>query len=69
LSKRLKELQKTASSEGPTPIIEFDKDDNDTLDFVTATAILRAAIFDIEPKSKFDTKREFKPADVSDLSF
>ncbi|KAJ5672008.1 ubiquitin-like activating enzyme [Penicillium longicatenatum] len=57
LSKRLKELQKTASSEAPTPIIEFDKDDNDTLDFVTATAILRAAIFDIEPKSKFDTKQ------------
>ncbi|KAJ5993554.1 ubiquitin-like activating enzyme [Penicillium sp. IBT 35674x] len=57
LSKRLKELQKTTSPEGPTPIIEFDKDDTDTLDFVTATAILRAAIFDIEPKSKFDTKQ------------
>ncbi|KAJ6095942.1 ubiquitin-like activating enzyme [Penicillium sp. IBT 16267x] len=57
LSKRLKELQKTAPSEGPAPIIEFDKDDNDTLDFVTATAILRAAIFDIEPRSKFDTKQ------------
>ncbi|KAJ5647805.1 ubiquitin-like activating enzyme [Penicillium lividum] len=57
LSKRLKELQKKATPEDPTPIIEFDKDDNDTLDFVTATAILRAAVFGIEPKSKFDTKQ------------
>lgn len=30
----------------------------DTLDFVTATANLRAAIFHIETKSKFDIKRE-----------
>ena len=39
------------------PIITFDKDDDDTLDFVTATANLRAQIFGIEPKSKFDTKQ------------
>ena len=57
LSKRLKELQETSSSEGPAPALEFDKDDVDTLDFVTATATLRAAVFNIGPKSKFDTKR------------
>ncbi|KAJ5918518.1 ubiquitin-like activating enzyme [Penicillium verhagenii] len=57
LSKRLKELQKTSSPESPPPVLEFDKDDTDTLDFVTATAILRAAIFGIESRSKFDTKQ------------
>lgn len=35
----------------------FDKDDVDTLDFVTASANLRSIIFAIEPKSKFDIKR------------
>lgn len=65
LSKRLKGLQANASPEDPTPILTFDKDDVDTLDFVTATANLRAEIFHIERKSKFDTKREWispKPA-------
>ncbi|KAJ5953254.1 ubiquitin-like activating enzyme [Penicillium verhagenii] len=57
LSKRLKDLQKTSSPESPPPVLEFDKDDTDTLDFVTATAILRAAIFGIETRSKFDTKQ------------
>lgn len=56
LSKRLKTLQDTSKSE-VKPILLFDKDDVDTLDFVTATANLRATIFGIEPKSKFDTKR------------
>lgn len=40
------------------PILVFDKDDVDTLDFVTACANLRATVFGIDPKSKFDTKRE-----------
>ncbi|KAJ5083436.1 hypothetical protein N7456_012863 [Penicillium angulare] len=57
LSKRFQALQETKASEDPEPVLEFDKDDEDTLDFVTATAILRSAIFDIEPKSKFDTKQ------------
>ncbi|RJE23987.1 Ubiquitin-activating enzyme [Aspergillus sclerotialis] len=56
LSKRLKTLQDTAKSE-VKPILLFDKDDVDTLDFVTATANLRASIFGIDPKSKFDTKQ------------
>ncbi|KAL4803850.1 hypothetical protein BDV18DRAFT_40003 [Aspergillus unguis] len=54
LSQRLNELQ----SEGGNSqaILTFDKDDVDTLDFVTASANLRAKIFEIELKSKFETK-------------
>lgn len=58
LAKRISEQQAIALSNNlPSPIISFDKDDDDTLDFVTAAANLRARIFDIEPKSKFDTKQ------------
>ena len=39
------------------PIITFDKDDEDTLDFVTASANLRSIIFGIETKSRFDIKQ------------
>ncbi|GKZ80240.1 E1 ubiquitin-activating protein uba2 [Aspergillus niger] len=56
LSKRLKTLQDTTKSD-VKPILVFDKDDVDTLDFVAATANLRATIFKIDPKSKFDTKQ------------
>ncbi|GMF66988.1 unnamed protein product [Aspergillus oryzae] len=54
---RLKTLLDTTKSD-VKPILVFDKDDVDTLDFVTASANLRATIFGIEPKSKFDTKRK-----------
>lgn len=37
--------------------IEFDKDDNDTLDFVVAASNLRSQIFGIPTKSKFDIKQ------------
>ena len=58
LSKRYAEEQAAANvANGPTPIITFDKDDDDTMDFVTASANLRARIFNIERKSKFDTKQ------------
>ncbi|KAF3385297.1 Ubiquitin-activating enzyme E1-like [Penicillium rolfsii] len=57
LSKRLKELQAKKSSDDPEPILTFDKDDEDTLDFVTATANLRADSFHIGRTSKFDTKQ------------
>lgn len=57
LSKRLKTLQ-DITNDGVKPILVFDKDDVDTLDFVTASANLRATIFSIDPKSKFDTKRK-----------
>lgn len=38
-------------------IIEFDKDDIDTLDFVVASANIRATLFGIERKSRFDIKQ------------
>lgn len=57
MSKRLRALQETSKSD-VRPILVFDKDDVDALDFVAASANLRATIFGIEPKSKFDTKRE-----------
>lgn len=57
LSNRLKELGENRSPEDPAPVLEFDKDDEETLIFVTATAVLRSTIFDIPAKSKFDTKR------------
>ncbi len=40
-------------------VLAFDKDDEDTLDFVAATANMRAIIFGIEPRSKFDIKRGY----------
>jgi ubiquitin-like 1-activating enzyme E1 B len=58
LSKRLQDEQAAAMKNGsPKPIITFDKDDEDTLDFVTASANLRSTIFGIETKSKFDIKQ------------
>lgn len=55
LSQRIRTLQlEDGKSQA---ILNFDKDDVDTLDFVTAGANLRANIFEIELKSKFDTKR------------
>ncbi|KAJ5990208.1 hypothetical protein N7499_010735 [Penicillium canescens] len=56
LSNRLKELRAEATG-GQAPFLTFDKDDVDTLDFVAATANLRAIIFHIETKSKFDIKQ------------
>jgi ubiquitin-like 1-activating enzyme E1 B len=58
LSKRLKELQSKKKPDDPEPILTFDKDDEDTLDFVTATANLRAEVFHIGRTSKFETKRK-----------
>jgi ubiquitin-like 1-activating enzyme E1 B len=48
-----------ASSNGDLaePMIAFDKDDEDTLDFVTASANLRSIVFGIETKSRFDIKQ------------
>lgn len=37
--------------------LSFDKDDEDTLDFVVASTILRSHIFSIEQKSKFEIKQ------------
>ncbi|KAI3279238.1 hypothetical protein DTO003C3_1940 [Penicillium roqueforti] len=57
LAQRLKELQTNNPPGQDSPALIFDKDDVDTLDFVTATANLRAAIFHLELKSKFDVKQ------------
>jgi ubiquitin-like 1-activating enzyme E1 B len=57
LSKRLLELKKLKDPSGPEPIITFDKDDEDTLDFVAASANIRSTIFGIDRKSRFDIKQ------------
>ncbi|ODV81008.1 uncharacterized protein CANTADRAFT_20557 [Suhomyces tanzawaensis NRRL Y-17324] len=43
--------------QGEESFLSFDKDDEDTLNFVTASANLRSIIFNIEVKSKFDIKQ------------
>ncbi|KAF9874492.1 ubiquitin-like activating enzyme [Colletotrichum karsti] len=57
LSKRMQELKKAHQDGGAEPLITFDKDDEDTLDFVTASANIRSSIFGIELKSRFDIKQ------------
>lgn len=55
-TRMLEEKAKMTDGDAP-PILSFDKDDDDTLDFVAASANLRSLIFGIEVKSKFDIKR------------
>uniref|UniRef100_A0A0B7K5X6 Ubiquitin-activating enzyme E1-like n=1 Tax=Bionectria ochroleuca TaxID=29856 RepID=A0A0B7K5X6_BIOOC len=57
LSKRIIELKKTKDDAAPDPVIVFDKDDDDTLDFVASSANIRSTIFGIERKSRFDIKQ------------
>ena len=57
LSFRLQHIQKAKTLDSVPPVLTFDKDDEDTLDFVAATANLRSLIFGIEPRSKFDIKQ------------
>ncbi|KAI9728125.1 MAG: E1 ubiquitin-activating protein uba2 [Chrysothrix sp. TS-e1954] len=57
LSARLEQLRATSEHENAPPILTFDKDDDDSLDFVTSAANLRAIIFGIEPKSEFEVKQ------------
>lgn len=57
LSKRMLELKKNSKGQsGPEPVISFDKDDIDTLDFVASSANIRSTIFGIDRKSRFDIK-------------
>ncbi|KAG6015995.1 hypothetical protein E4U54_002586, partial [Claviceps lovelessii] len=56
LSKRMMELQKMQDPAKPEPVITFDKDDIDTLDFVASSANIRSIIFGIDRKSRFDVK-------------
>ncbi|KAL9610110.1 MAG: hypothetical protein Q9167_005156 [Letrouitia subvulpina] len=53
LSSRVQHIQ----SSGSLPVLSFDKDDDDTLDFVAASANMRSIVFGIEPRSKFDIKQ------------
>ncbi|KAF2279465.1 ubiquitin-activating enzyme E1 3 [Westerdykella ornata] len=59
LSDRLEEIRANSHAEmgNAPPILTFDKDDVDTLDFVAASANLRSHIFGIESRSKFDIKQ------------
>jgi ubiquitin-like 1-activating enzyme E1 B len=57
LSKRLLQLKKTQDPKSPDAIIVFDKDDDDTLDFVASSANIRSTVFGIERKSRFDIKQ------------
>ncbi|KAL6708405.1 E1 ubiquitin-activating protein uba2 [Coniothyrium glycines] len=57
LSDRLEETRSTADVGNAAPVLSFDKDDVDTLDFVVASANLRSHIFGIETRSKFDIKQ------------
>jgi ubiquitin-like 1-activating enzyme E1 B len=50
-------MQTTSNGSSASPVITFDKDDDDTLDFVAASANLRSIVFGIETKSKFDIKQ------------
>ncbi|KUJ23127.1 uncharacterized protein LY89DRAFT_635307 [Mollisia scopiformis] len=56
LSRRMAEM-KSSGEVSAEPVITFDKDDEDTLDFVTAGANLRSIVFGIETKSRFDIKQ------------
>lgn len=59
LTGRLQPLQRQAQGnpDAASPVLTFDKDDEDTLDFVAATANLRSLSFGIETRSKFDIKQ------------
>lgn len=50
-------MESASGGSAASPIITFDKDDIDTLDFVTASANLRSIVFGIETKSRFAVKQ------------
>ncbi|KAF9324903.1 E1 ubiquitin-activating protein uba2, partial [Podila minutissima] len=52
LSERLQSMRES----DPEASLQFDKDDGETLDFVTAASNLRAHIYGIEEKSRFQVK-------------
>ena len=63
LAARMLKLKASTKKGDASPILSFDKDDEDTLDFVAASANLRSSIFGIDLKSKFDIKRTCTPHD------
>ncbi|KAK4057495.1 E1 ubiquitin-activating protein uba2 [Microbotryomycetes sp. JL221] len=52
----LKSVEKLSERIKKELILNFDKDDDDTLDFVTSAANLRASAFDIETQTRFQVK-------------
>ena len=59
LSDRVEELRANKDVGNTAPVLSFDKDDKDTLDFVAAASNLRSYIFGIDQKSEFEIKREW----------
>lgn len=57
LSRRLQQAHTDESNGSTAPVLSFDKDDEDTLDFVAASANMRSIVFGIQPRSKFDIKQ------------
>lgn len=58
LNKRYQQAQAAAKENGSPPaVLSFDKDDEDTLDFVTTAANFRSSIFGMPYKSKFEVKQ------------
>ena len=57
LSERMLRMKKEKAETDPEPVISFDKDDQDTLDFVAASANIRSTVFGIDAKSRFDIKQ------------
>jgi ubiquitin-like 1-activating enzyme E1 B len=53
----MKDMEAISNENSAEPTIIFDKDDQDTLDFVAASANIRSIIFGIETKSRFDIKQ------------
>jgi ubiquitin-like 1-activating enzyme E1 B len=53
----MKPMKESSTADSAEPIITFDKDDDDTLDFVTASANLRSIVFGIDSRSRFDIKQ------------
>jgi ubiquitin-like 1-activating enzyme E1 B len=54
---RLSQRWKAIQTPDAVQVLTFDKDDVDTLDFVSSTSNIRSTIFSIPSKSKFDIKR------------
>ena len=69
LSLRLQQAQAQDTDNTGSIVLAFDKDDDDALDFVAASANLRSIIFGIETKSKFDIKRTRPRTHVSRTAY
>lgn len=58
--KNLRQKLSNLQQEKPDDHLQWDKDDQDAMDFVAACANIRSHIFGIAQKSRFDVKCEFK---------